>query len=425
MVRSLTTFFQKLLLTGTGRNSLIMFVGSLLVGAVNYLFHPLIIRLMGPQKYGELASLLSIFTIISVSITALSTVVVKFTSTYNASQDYASVRTLINQLTKKLTFVGLIFFLGVSLLSPLVASFLKLSSPAPVVVLGVMIFLSFLFFTNLGILQGLLKFLAYSFSNLTVAILRIALPLFVVVVLKFSVTGVMLAISVALLAGYLISFWPLKFLFKEKQTKSFDWNPLLKFSFATFLTVLGSTLLISMDIILVKHFFSSTEAGIYAAGSTLGKIILFSTTPIAQVMFPLVSEKHASKKSYLHLLIYALVLVSLISGFTTLIYFLFPHFVVNLFSPKSPEIALYIGLFGIFISIYSLANVFVNFFLSIHKITVSYATLLAGLLLVIFLWLYHGSLYQVISVCILVNLLLLTYLIGYFLYNLKKESYKI
>lgn len=414
-------FLRKLFLTPTGRNSLVMVVGSILVGVVNYLFHPVINYLLGPERYGEIASLITIFSVISVSIIALSTVLVKFTATYKAKGDFASVFSLLKELTRKLTIFGLVVFFLLAVFSPDIAHFLKLSSPYPVLVLGALIFVAFLFYVNMGILQGLLEFFFYTFSNLVMASLRIVLPLLAIIIFKFSVTGVMVSVALAILSGYLVSFFPLKFLFKEKSGEKISWRPLIKFSFETFLTVLGSAFLVSIDIILVKHFFSPIEAGVYATGSTLGKIILFSTSPIAQVMFPLIAERQASEKKYLHLLVYALSAVFIFSFGTTLLYILFPGLIVSILFPKTPEVASYISLFGVLISIYSLVNVFINFFLSIQKTAMSYVTLSSGVLLGVLIWFFHSDLYEVLRINILVNLLLLGFMVVYFFITYAKK----
>lgn len=422
MVKSLFGIVKKLIFTKTGQGSLIMIVGSILVGTINFFFHLIFNNILGPTKYGEVATLISIFTISSVSVIALSTVVVKYTSTYKGKGDYSSIKTLLTELTKKLSFIGILIFSLFFIFSSFIKDFLNLDSSYPVVMLGLSILFAFLFYINMGVLQGLLDFTFYTISNLIMASFRIIFPLIAVIILKFSVTGVMFAVALSILVAYLFSFYPLKFLAGEKGKGELEWKGLLKFTAATLVTVLGLGVLSSVDLILVKHFFDPKEAGIYASASIIGKIILFSTAPIVQIMFPLVSERHAASRGYLHLLFYSLALVSLAGGVITLAYFLFPTLIVTVMLPKSAGIIPYLGLFGILISIYSLVNVFVNFFLSVNKTAVAYSTIGAGFLLTVLLWFYHSSLTQVIMVGILVNLLLLSYLVLYFLLNYAKKS---
>src|SRR5581483_6186188 len=61
----------------------------------------------------------------------------------------------------------------------------------------------------------------------------------------------------------------------------------VKFFFAT----LGITLLTSVDILFVKHFFSPQLAGQYAALSVMGRAIFYLTSPIYFVFFPLIAQK--------------------------------------------------------------------------------------------------------------------------------------
>ena len=51
-------------------------------------------------------------------------------------------------------------------------------------------------------------------------------------------------------------------------------------------------------LILVKHFFSPHDAGIYAGLSLIGRVIFFFSAPIASVMFPVIVQKYARKENY-------------------------------------------------------------------------------------------------------------------------------
>jgi len=85
------------------------------------------------------------------------------------------------------------------------------------------------------------------------------------------------------------------------------------FSYAvpTFVTVLFLTSFTSTDVILVKHFFNSHDAGFYAGLSLIGKVIFYFTAPIPAVMFPLLVKRHATGKNFVNLFYLALILVIL------------------------------------------------------------------------------------------------------------------
>jgi O-antigen/teichoic acid export membrane protein len=101
------------------------------------------------------------------------------------------------------------------------------------------------------------------------------------------------------------------------------------------------------------------------------------------------------------------------------VYFLFPQFIITLFLGGRGYLAMapFLGLFGLFITLYSVVNIFVNFFLSINKTKIISLLVGSALLQIVLLWIYHSNFYEIISISILVSALLLTGLIFAFIKN--------
>ncbi|GAG83389.1 unnamed protein product, partial [marine sediment metagenome] len=139
--------------------------------------------------------------------------------------------------------------------------------------------------------------------------------------------------------------------------------------------------LISMDIILVKHFFPSHQAGIYASLSTLGKITYFATLPIGAVMFPYVSKRHSKGYGYRKIFMTGVFLNLAISSVLLCIYYFYPNAMINiLFGEGYLQASVYLFKFGIFISLVSLATFMVNFFLSRGNKAISKIAAVAALI---------------------------------------------
>lgn len=66
-------------------NSLILFCGSLLVGAINYIYQFLMARLCTVAVYGELQSLLAVISVTAILTGTISTVLVKYTADFKAA----------------------------------------------------------------------------------------------------------------------------------------------------------------------------------------------------------------------------------------------------------------------------------------------------------------------------------------------------
>ncbi len=411
----LKLILNKLFKTKVGQGSIILFLASFLSGFFNYLFNPLMGRFLGPDLYGELASLLSLLNLTSVVTLALGTVVVKFTADFKAKGENTKINELLLGLTKKIFYLSGLFFVLLAFASNQIANFLKLNQSLPVIILAALIAISFFLTINNGILQGLLNFTFYSISLLSQSLSRLIFGL-VIVTLGFKLNGVMFAILFGLGLTYILTFYPLKqYLRKVPKKIEFPWTGLFSYSLTTFISILGLALIMTTDLVLVKHFFSSYEAGLYSAASLTAKIILFLVTPVILVMFPLISERASSNKGYIHLLYYTFGFALFAGVLLTITYFLFSKFILGiLFGQKYLEVANILGLFALFIFLYTLSTVLVYFYLSIQKIKVAAIPFLISLLQIILIWFYHSSLLVVLQINLLVSALLLFLLMVYY-----------
>ena len=79
------------------RNNTIFFAGSVLVGALNYLYYPLIGRLVSPAVFGEIQTLVSLFLQFTIFLNVLGMITVNIMANY-ADKEKAIARKL--QLSK-------------------------------------------------------------------------------------------------------------------------------------------------------------------------------------------------------------------------------------------------------------------------------------------------------------------------------------
>lgn len=397
------------------KGSLIMFIGTMMGNFGNYLFHLIMGRMLGPASYGILAALISILYIFSIPASTLGTTMVKFTSMAKAKKNYAQIYSLFSEFSQKFLFVSIALFLLFAFASQRIALFLQIPSQNLVILTGGLFLVSLLPTVNNGILQAFLKFPFLATNSIFGVILKIVLAVGLVS-LGFSIGGAMLAIFISTLIVYAISLFPLKFLWRHREENmKIDWARIASYATPVFLTILGLTSLYTTDIILVKHFFAAGEAGLYAALAIMGKIIFYAGSTITLVMFPLVAESYENGGQYKNLLAQSVILVSLISLAITVFYFLFPKIMVEtLYGPSYIAVVPYLGFFGIFIFLYSLAYVLANFFLSIHKTKVALFVLLGAFVQIMLISIFHETFFQVIQSSIIASTLLLTLLLVYY-----------
>lgn len=383
----------------------------------NYLYHLLMGRMLGTSLYGALESLISLLYILFVPTLALNFVIVKFISNHRGKGEEGEISKFYNFLLGKMIVYGIIFFLVLMIFSPVLKNFLHLPSIFLVVILSLTFLVNFIYSLNKGLLQGVSSF--FSFSLLTVIETGIKLFLGVgLVYLGYKVDGAFVSIGIGFFVAYILSHFLTEKDVKVKFSINSDYSfkkELIKFAFPTFITTLALTSLFTTDIILVRHFLTGIESGYYSALSVLGKIIYFASYPIVLVIFPMVSENHAQGKKYTKFLFWGFLITLAFSLLITGIYFASSGFMVELlFGKHYLPAATYLGLFGIFVSLYSLCSLFANFYLSIHQTKTSVLIALAAISQIILILLFHENIEQVIWISITITFLLLISLLLYY-----------
>lgn len=399
-----------------------VFLATGVLNAGNYFYHLIMGRMLGPQEYGVLESVISLFYIISIPFIPLTLVVVKFVSSYKGKKDKDAIASFYIYMRDKVLIYGAAVALILLIGSPVIMNFLHLSNIYFPILISLGFFVGLLAMLVKGTLQGIFNFFALFVAN-TVEITIKILVAIVLVYFGFKALGAVFAVTASFLIGLIIAFFFLK---KEKfigKNNFKEGKDILKYSVPVFLTSLGLTSLFTTDIILVRNLFSGIESGYYAALSVLGKIIFFGTFPITIVLFPLVSERHAANKDYKSLLAVSVTVTIAIAGFILGIYYLFPQAMVDLlFGREFSKIAPLLAIFGVFIAIYSLSSVIANFYLSIHKTKISIFVILASILQILLISFFHRSLLEVIYMSIISTSLLLLALIIYYPFAMGKKK---
>ena len=186
---------------------------------------------------------------------------------------------------------------------------------------------------------------------------------------------------------------------------------------------LAFTSIFTLDVILVKHFLSPYDAGIYAALSTLGKIIFFASAPVASAMFPIVVKRKVNNKGYVKIFIVSLIITSAIGVTVTLIYWLFPDLIIrtlygnDYLSAKSELVFM-----GIFVLFYSLSNFLLNFLLSVSKTIVVVIPLVAAIVQPILIYVYHKNISEIIKVSMLTTIVMFLSISLFLGYNFARRK---
>lgn len=390
------------------RRSVVYALGTTVFNFGNYLYQVLMGRYLGPSEYGTLAVLFSLLYIVTVPANTVLTVAVRYISTLRARNHWHKMSVWWRGFTKRLLVAGALLFLVSALISPALASFFNINRVSPLILTGGVFMIIFVLTLNRGVLQGLQSFNALSFSFSLEAVLKVVLAVGLVVI-GFGVDGAVIAVLLAMGISYVFSFWPLKGVVSSGATdEAVDWTEVIRLAIPVFLAFLFLTLMYNIDMLLVKHFFEPEEAGLYAGLSLMGKVIFFATWAVAGVMLPMVSEAKEVGKRHHNLFWQTFGIVFLGSAVLVLWYFLFPEPTLGIllgasFKPAAP----YLGVFGLAMMLLALNNVFLFYFLALHRNSFLVPLALVAVLEAPLIWVYHSSIIQIIQILLVLNLLLI------------------
>lgn len=396
------------------KNSVIVLIGAMVANVLSYAYHLTMGRVLGPSGYGELSALLSLLYIFTVPLLVAQTVLVKFVSGFKAHGDVGQAKSLFLEATKLFIIVSIIGFPIVLISGPSITAFLHLSSPTLFILLYALLVVSLLTVATGSMINGYQKFVWVSVMGALAILMKLlaSAPL-----VAWGVPGMMLAAVIASALVYGLYFVPMRFLLSVKA-KATHLSRRVAFGFAvpTLLIQLGITSLYSTDIILVRHFFNAHDAGLYAALAILGKIIFYASSAASMVLFPVLSERFAKGDSTKKLVLGSVGAVSMVSLGLTLGYFLFPDQIVGLlFGNAYAGAGALLGMFGVFIALFSVGNIVSLACLAVGKTGVWVVPFLCAILQIVAIVLFHGSISSVIALNIGISAIFVLGSGGYYL----------
>lgn len=400
------------------RSSAVVFTGSALVNILNYAFNLVAGRMLSPAEYGETIAITTLALIAGVPALTLTTIVAKYTASYQARNQPNAVRGLFRQATKLSLALGGTLAVLLWACLPFLAGYLKMEK-VPLAVFGTIFPLLLLAASGRGTLQGMQEFRSYTTSAVVEAVLKLAFAVALVAV-GLAVSGVVAAMTLGLLASFLFSVSRLKAkLHRSTQTiapapgpaKSL-WSRLPPYSGMIFLATLLLSVFANVDVIMAKHYLPEEQAGLYSALAIIGRIITYGSFAIITVMFPMASSTHAQQKSTVRLMLGTWGMTVAASAAVLLLLVLAPEFMVRtLLGPKYLPITPYLAPFGLAMALTALTKVPIYYSMAVHKTAFLYPFAAMTVLQVALIARYHQDIGQITAVLLWTSLALLALLL--------------
>ncbi len=395
---------QRLLATNALlRHNALLLGSTVFTGLFSYLFHPVVGKLLGNARYSDVLSLISLFGVILMPVQILTTVLNKFTAELSAQGRIDQVNYLIRLSTRWMFLIGAGITVVLIVVSPALASFLKLPSTTPVIIMSTSVAVGIAGTITNGAIQGRQKFGWTAIISFFSIVSRVALTAaFIVVGLGFN--GAILGVVAASVLGYGISIIPLRDVLRGPKTPVPSLKPVFTYSLGTLLAALGSGLLSNTDILLAKHYLMSADASYYIAIVTVGRIVTFVTASCAGVMFPKVATLQQQGGNYRAILAWTLAATLILAIGVLTIFALFPSWIIGLIlrTPPSPQVAGQLVWYGLAMLLGSLAGVLTTYFMSLGRMSFVMLTLACWALQASLIVRWHANVAQIVLAMVVV-----------------------
>jgi O-antigen/teichoic acid export membrane protein len=386
--------------------SAILLLSSVLVGLLNLVYNLAVAHQLGAASFGHASVVYTLLMLLSSATLSFQLLCSKFAA---RSQSHGEGIAIYQLLHRRAWLGGLGIGLLLASSSPLIARYLNLPSASFVRVLAI----GTVFYVPLGARRGYLQG-TYDFLPLAVNfVLEGMIKLVGAVVLissGYGVEGVIGAISASVIVAYFTAV-PRKYHLRDLRPARLEAGMGEGVQALTFF--IGQVIINNLDIVLVKHFFDPTQAGVYAAIALVGRVVYMLGWSVVSSMFPFSAGMRGEESDSRTVLTTALALVAGISAAFTFGVWLAPRGLWRMLLGSGFPVGGHhfysslLALYALTTGIYALAVVLMSYEISRKIGNVGWWQLGISGAIVAGIYLFHARLESVIAVQLVLMMVLL------------------
>jgi O-antigen/teichoic acid export membrane protein len=400
--------------------SFVLLTGSGLVTGINFAYNIAVARFLGPTAFGHATAVYTLLILISAVTLSFQIVSAKVVAQQATLEGKSTAYRGFHRGAWK---CGLLVALLLLLFQKTIAGYLNLPSPILVVLLGIGV----AFYVPLGARRGYIQG-AFGFDRLATnlvleGLVRLGGSL-LCIELGFGVRGVIAANAAAVAVAY--------FAAGPKLAPAIPNQLHLPDAFREALQAIvffaGQVLINNCDIVLVKHFFPSTEAGLYAAVALVGRVVFAFSSAVINTMFPVMAGTRSEQRKGHSVLVISLLLVLGIGSIIALGLRLAPAGIwTALFGSQFAIAGKYglpylLALYAATTVVYCLSVVIIAYEMSYKIANTGWVQLVFSAVLFAGICRFHSSLQEVIWIQLVLMLALLMVLAMPFLWKILMSS---
>lgn len=375
----------------------------LVANFANFAFNAVLGRVLSFQDFGVITLLNSFWYLLSIPINALGGTTTRKVAYLNGKDGIKASNDFFVYISKFIFKPTIILCILWILLTPALMSFFHMNSYLPIILFSPAIYFGTYSFVNRSFLQGRLFFVAVSITILVENFSRLIFALMFVITgySQFTYLSIPLSIFCAFLAA---AFYIRRYVTISNAGKNFTF-PKQYFS-SSIISGIATTTFLTVDIIMVQHYFNATITGEYALLSLIGKMIYFFGTLLTGIIFTYVSNHEGARKNPLPLF-YKLFFISTLATITLYVFLgpLGSFFVPFLLGNKVNEISQYLSLYALALSLFTISGILGGYHLTREKYRFLSAGAVSSIAMILGIAFFHNDLLQIVYVMLITSLL--------------------
>ena len=263
----------------------------MLLNIGGFAFHAIASRRLGVDDYGVLYALISICMIAGVPATLAQPVIARFAAEFGVLHDERHIRRLAIDVVRLFGMLAVLYVVAALIVMQPAANFEHV--PPWTIPIAASIGGGILLSVALrAIAQGTQNYGGFARSCIADGATKVA-AVFVLTMFVTGVLGGVLGFACGVFGGVIAVGLSLYERYKSvgECAISYDWRRIAVSGVGSAALTLAAALMSSADVVLVKHFFSADQAGIYSAASLGGKILLYFVGFVPTILLPQATQR--------------------------------------------------------------------------------------------------------------------------------------
>ena len=381
-------------------HSAITLAGSKLGDVFNLLYRLAMARLLTVGEYGVFNTLVSFLAVAVQFLSPFQPAFTRFIAEKVGLGDFGAARSLARRSLARLAAFAALVFVVVWAASGPVSAFLRLERTGYLTVVGLLLSLAIAAAVPSAVLQGNQQFAALAAIAAASPLAKLALGTALVLagmgifgaLAGFVAGALLILVAAAAVMARSVARWP-----AAAAARPESLVPVLKYCVPTSVVLGSFWALTSIDVFLVKRFFTAEDAGFYSLAQMVGMIILFLPGAISMVVFPKATSAHARRESSLPLLRKGLLIAAAICGACTVACALFPEATLRVLAGRAEERSIpLVGIFALAMSFYALSSLMLFYHLAVRRTAVAVPILALAAAETAAIWFHHPTLSAVV-----------------------------